>query len=50
MVNCATPVRQLMPPFFEIVRAADGGLAQHAGNIIDICCGAAREDYNRVIT
>ncbi|MCP2084345.1 UNVERIFIED_ORG: hypothetical protein J2Y81_000362 [Paraburkholderia sediminicola] len=38
-----------MPTLFEIARIADVTVAQHAGEIIDICCGAAREDYNRVI-
>ena len=38
-----------MPPFFEIARIADVPVVQHVGEIIDICCGAAREGYNRVI-
>jgi hypothetical protein len=33
-------MRQLMPPFLWIVGMGVGA-AQHAGNIIDICCGAA---------
>jgi hypothetical protein len=40
---------RLMPPLSEIAWVADVTVAQHAADIFDICCGAAREDYNRVI-
>ncbi|WP_434110385.1 hypothetical protein [Paraburkholderia caffeinilytica] len=50
-VRCGWLIAQHpMLPFFEIARVPDVTVAQHPDGIIDICCGAAREGYNRVVT
>ena len=42
-------MQRLMAPLFETAGIADVAVPQHAGDIFDICCGAAWEGYNRVI-